>query len=133
MRSVDRLLSRVQRDSESDCWIWTAGVTSNGYGRIRVGGADLRAHRHAYEVFVGPIPDGLVIDHLCRTPLCVNPSHLEPVTVRENTLRGVGRTARNAAKTHCLRGHEFTPENTYWYRGGRHCMECRRARKRLAA
>lgn len=136
----ERFWAKVDRSD--DCWIWLAGLTHNGYGRFTVDGKNVPAHRWSYERFVGPIPDGLVIDHLCRTPACVNPEHLEPVTQRENALRGVGPTAANAVKTHCAQGHEYTPENTYVYpsRGWRMCRRChqqwdtaRRARKREAA
>jgi HNH endonuclease len=119
-----RFWSKVQR-SESGCWEWTAAKTV-GYGRFADKGRTLLAHRVAYELLIGPIPEGLQIDHLCRNPSCVNPAHLEPVTSRENLLRGVGEPARNAAKTHCPQGHEYSPENTYAYRGMRMCVECRR-------
>lgn len=100
------------------CWLWLGSATSQGrYGGFKVRGDDGKwrtklAHRVAYELEVGPISAGLVIDHLCRNQHCVNPSHLEPVTIRENTLRGVGPTAINAHRTHCTNGHEFTEKNT---------------------
>lgn len=77
-----------------------------------------------YEAFVGPIPDGLQIDHLCRVRHCVNPAHLEPVTIAENVRRGA------AAQTHCKYGHEYTPENTVIHHGGRECRTCNRIRSR---
>jgi hypothetical protein len=96
--------------SKSDgCWLWTAHVGRDGYGRYRCS----MAHRVAYELLVGPIPEGLHIDHLCRVRNCVNPAHLEAVTCKENVMRGVGVTVSLAGRTHCLHGHEFTPENTY--------------------
>lgn len=102
-----------------------------GYGITKIGGKTTRIHRAVYEHFVGRIPPGLTLDHLCRNRACCNPAHLEPVSVGENVLRGVGHTARNAAKTHCDNGHEFTPENTYVYGAGwRQCLACNRARKR---
>jgi hypothetical protein len=110
----ERLLAFVERDP-SGCWLWTACKSERGYGRIGVGGKALRAHRVAYEIFVGPIPDGLCLDHLCRNTSCVNPEHLEPVTCKVNVQRGMaGQNKREAAKarTHCLLGHELTPENT---------------------
>lgn len=104
----------------------------NGYGLMKAGGKTSRVHRVAYKHFVGPIPDGMTLDHLCRNRACSNPAHLEPVSVGENVLRGIGHTAKNAAKTHCDNGHAFTPENTYAdRRGWRQCRECNRARKRL--
>ena len=108
-------------------------MNRSGYGRIQKGvGVTLLAHRVAYELEVGPIPKGLTIDHLCRTHGCVRPSHLEPVTPRENVLRGQTIPAKNANKTHCLRGHEFTPENTYRFgpdKRYRSCIECGRFRQ----
>jgi hypothetical protein len=89
------LLART--DMGPDCWLWTGAVDAKGYGRVLTPDGHRPAHRLAYELAVGPIPDGLVIDHLCRTPGCINPDHLEPVTRRENTLRGETIAARNAA------------------------------------
>lgn len=108
------------------CWIWTAGLR-NGYGHMTIGrredGTDY-AHRIAYRLMVGPIPDGLQLDHLCRDTRCVNPEHLEPVTQQENLLRGETIAARNARVTHCPRGHEYTAANTYEHAGTRHCRAC---------
>lgn len=122
---LERLLAKLE---EIDgCLIFT-GKLSHGYGRLRVGGVTYLAHRLAYEVFVGPIPDGLTLDHLCRNRACVNPAHLEPVTLAENKRRGMSDPARNARKTHCDKGHEFTAENTYvTSEGYRTCRACRRA------
>ncbi|TDD77726.1 HNH endonuclease [Actinomadura rubrisoli] len=83
-------------------------------------------HRFVYESLVGPIPEGLVLDHLCRVRACCNPAHLEPVTDRVNILRGASITAANARKTHCDHGHEFTSQNTYRHRGRRLCRACNR-------
>jgi hypothetical protein len=85
------------------------------------------------ELFVGPIPEGLVIDHLCRNRGCINPTHMEPVTNAENVLRGEGPTAVNARKTHCKRGHPFDDVNTYVYAKGRACRMCHQLRQRAAA
>ncbi len=117
-------------DAESGCWVWQRCLTF-GYGRKRVKGVDWRAHRWYYEQAHGPIPAGLVIDHLCRNRACVNPAHMEPVTNRENILRGVSPHALNARKTHCKRDHEYTPENTYLTPAGlRQCRECDRQKNR---
>lgn len=107
--------------SKSDgCWTWL-GVVHKGYGRH----SSEQAHRVAYERTVGPIGEGLEIDHLCMNPLCVRPDHLEPVTREENMRR------RSARQTHCKYGHEFTPENTYIHPPfGRECRTCNRRRVR---
>lgn len=96
---------------ESDCWVWTRAL-DNGYGRFCIESRTLWAHRVSYEHHVGPIPKGLFIDHLCRNRACQNPAHMEVVSNVENTLRGVGITALNSKKTHCLNGHRFSLENT---------------------
>lgn len=84
----------------------------------------LYAHRASYEMFVGPIPEGLHLDHLCRVTLCVRPGHLEPVTLRENTLRGRAGDYQRA-KTHCPSGHEYTEENMFNSpKGHRICKPC---------
>ena len=108
------------------CWLWTGAIESNGYGWFRKGDTVIRAHRYAYEVCVGPIPEGLEIDHLCRIHPCVNPAHLEAVTMQENQLRGYGASGKNARKTHCLRGHPLSGDNLYRSKGGRRrqCKEC---------
>jgi HNH endonuclease len=117
------------------CWLWTAS-TKNGYGQIGAGGKHgkpLYAHRVAYELVNGPIPEGLHLDHLCRVTLCVNPAHLEPVTRRENILRGESPIAKQARKTECLRGHPLSGANLYTDpKGKRSCKICRNeAVKRL--
>jgi HNH endonuclease len=117
------------------CWLWR-GATGTGYGVIRRGRAGegmLQAHRVAYEMLVGPIPVGMEIDHLCRVRACVNPAHLEPVTHRENDLRGVGACAINARKVYCNKGHLFTPENTRMETHGRRCRECMKTWRRAHA
>ncbi len=121
----ERFWAKVDRLGPDDCWNWIATTSSNGYGRFRVNGSYVQAHRWAYENQVGPIPAGLQIDHLCRTRSCINPKHMEPVTPQVNTLRGIRSRVR---KTHCKRGHEFTENNTYNRpdRPGRRCLKCHR-------
>lgn len=106
------------------CWLWQ-GTAAGGYGLFGPNREDKGyAHRYAWELVHGPIPDGLTLDHLCRTPICVNPWHLEPVTMRENLLRGDGPPARNARMTHCKNGHPFDEANTYVWRNTRRCRTC---------
>lgn len=114
------------------CWLWTAAQNGKGYGRFWDGSRLVVAHRWAYLFCVGPIPDGLTLDHSCRVRNCVRPEHLEPVTMRENTMRGVGLAALNARKTRCSNGHEFTEANTRIElsakgRAWRKCRQCKRA------
>lgn len=112
--------------TESGCWLWIGSSIRGGYGKILVDGKQYSAHRFAYEQYVGTIPDGLTLDHLCRVTCCVNPFHLEPVTLKKNILRGGGLGARNATKTQCKHGHEFTQDNTYLLPSGagRSCKAC---------
>lgn len=110
------------------CWVWTAVKNKAGYGMFKYD--KLRsAHRVSYMHFVGPIPEGMVIDHLCRNRSCVNPEHLEAVTATTNWERGFGPALINREKTHCKHGHEFTPENTIPNSsGGRQCRTCSQKR-----
>ena len=109
------------------CWLWIGARDKDGYGKF--GWPPRMAHRISYEFLVGPIQAGLEIDHLCRNPGCVNPAHLEPVTHKENMMRGLGVGSANAAKTRCLNGHEYTADNTYRRPDGtRDCRTCVRAR-----
>jgi hypothetical protein len=123
---LDRFFSKVEKTDT--CWLWT-GALRRGYGDFSIGDHDMRAHRFAYETFRGPIPDGLVIDHLCRVRNCVNPDHLEPVTDAENRRRGANSYL--GVKTHCPAGHPMTPDNMGMKssRTGpyRFCRICRRS------
>ena len=103
-----------------DCWEWTAAKDRAGYGFMMHEGKRLAAHRATYELIVGPIPKGLVLDHLCRNPGCVRPLHLEPVTQKENVHRGLA-----CPKSHCHRGHPLSGDNLYVSpKGERKCQAC---------
>lgn len=114
-------------EPNSGCWLWLGRLDHNGYGQFSHGQRRSQAHRWSYERLVGPIPDGLQIDHLCRVRSCVNPVHLEPVTQRENIIRGIGTSAVNARKTTCPKGHSFTAK----WGHSRRCRECHNAYRRL--
>lgn len=120
-------------DKTADCWIWRGSINNWGYGIYSARRTSGIAHRIAYELINGPIPDGLQLDHLCRRRCCVNPQHLEPVTLKENLRRGEGHTGKRFRQTHCIHGHEFTAANTYWAPNStRRCRECRRIRDRAS-
>lgn len=110
--------------SKTGCWIWRGRPDKNGYGHLKINGRGVKAHRYGYELLVGPIPDGMQLDHLCRNRLCVNPTHLEPVTSRENTLRGQTLAASQAAQTHCIHGHPLFGENLRMCGRKRVCRTC---------
>lgn len=115
----------------SGCWEWQACKNDLGYGQLALlGGKRVGAHRFSYEKFVGPIPEGMDLDHLCRNPPCVNPAHLEPVTHRENVYRGASLDVAAHLEDKCRRGHDMTPENTYQFPNGRGrtCRKCMRIR-----
>jgi len=106
-----------------DCWEWMGFRNRQGYGHCQYRGRSHLVHRLVYTMTKGAIPQGLTLDHLCRNPSCVNPEHLEPVSQRENTLRGV--VGQKMMATHCSHGHEYTEENSYYRkRGGRECRKC---------
>lgn len=132
----DRFWKYVSPIPFSGCWIWLGVLEKNGYAKITTGykNAGTRktrwAHRVSYEHFVGPIPEGMDLDHACRVRCCVNPEHLEPVTRAENSLRGVGpdlARLRPTWVTHCKRGHPFEGANLgVNRRGHRYCKTCHR-------
>lgn len=140
---------KVAQFNSDDCWPWTARIEWDGYGRfgvirgVRGSPINMRAHRVAYALVIGPIPPGAKLDHVCHNAdaacpggpscqhrRCCNPGHLEPVTSRVNVLRGRGVTAINAARTECVDGHPFSVENTYMTPNGRRmCKQCQRRRE----
>ena len=135
-RTAEPIDRRIQRNIVTDangCWVWQGATSAAGYGRIatprgrRQPRRSQYVHRIAYETWVGPIPDGLALDHLCHNRACCNPAHLEPVTFSEN-LRRSPQSVANRAKSHCIHGHEFTPENTRLVPKGRRCKACERRR-----
>ena len=136
---VDRFADKIAL-TDSGCIEWIASLNGVGYGQFYLGPGlgNCGAHRWSYEHHVGPIADGLELDHLCRNRACVNPEHLEPVTHRVNALRGAGVGAIAASKTHCPWGHPYSGPNLYiyptsGYRGCRACRKRRRDNQRKAA
>ncbi|MGH2798334.1 MAG: HNH endonuclease signature motif containing protein [Thermoleophilaceae bacterium] len=129
-----RFLDKIAVDPATGCWLWQARLDASGYGRFNRGpGLSPLAHRYAYEQYVGPIPTGRQLDHLCRTRRCVNPQHLEVVTPIANVMRGESFSAVNAAKETCVNGHPFDLLNTSFRSdrpGTRECRECAREAKR---
>jgi HNH endonuclease len=118
-----RMQAKIQIDA-AGCWLWTAGRTQGGYGVSSVGGRTTSAHRITYQLLVGPIPEGMTVDHLCRVRNCVNPAHLEPVPHSENLRRGENR---NKSRTHCPQNHPYDGDNLVVITGGRRgCRACRR-------
>lgn len=133
---LERFWAKVQKTE--GCWSWLGKKMPNGYGTFWTGEKYDLPHRFSYEVFNDEkIPIKLVIDHLCRNRICVNPKHMEVVSRGENVLRGVGLTAQNARKTHCIRGHELTKDNIYEYKNKynqvnqRICKTCRKLYKNV--
>ncbi|MFH0980290.1 MAG: HNH endonuclease signature motif containing protein [Planctomycetota bacterium] len=124
----DRIAAKI--DAEGDCWRWT-GASREGYGVVKVDGETRQAHRVVWQLLVGPIREGLQMDHLCRNRRCVNPDHLEVVTQRQNLLRGAGAPGKNSRKTCCPHGHVYDVDNTYTTGRRRYCRACRRERQCL--
>src|SRR6185312_10945036 len=125
---LERFETKFIPEPNTGCWLWTGTLHRGGYGKMGRGratdGVDY-AHRISWELFRGPIPIGLTIDHLCRVRCCVNPDHLEPVTLDINSRRGTGLMATNLAKTHCPRGHPYDRvAHTGKYAGRRKCSVC---------
>ena len=125
---AERFMRRIVVDPDTGCWKWTGHIDPvSGYGRIQVDGQTAYTHRVSYEMHVGPIPDGLHLDHLCRNRACSAPQHLEPVTCLENVQRGEG----HGSETHCPQGHPYAGDNLYLHTDAkgqtrRHCRACSR-------
>lgn len=132
-KGIDWLMCSVIPEPNSGCWLWIGKMT-HGYGKATIAMREVPAHRFSYELFRGPIPAGLVLDHLCRVPLCVNPDHLEPVTNRENVRRGISAELNRhqyIGITHCPDGHPYSGDNLYINpKGARNCRTCMRRRTR---
>ena len=127
----DRFWRKVDKSSPRGCWEWLGSQDGQGYGLFSLHGVTKRAHRFAYLSLVGPIPAGLVIDHLCRNRLCVNPEHMEPVTNQENLRRGQGHDVSQGRRNTCPAGHTYSPENTYINpRGAKCCRTCSAAARK---
>lgn len=123
---MKKFKSNINFDGPGDCWLWTGTKDRDGYGKFHAPNGTGGAHRAAFELWEGPIPKGLHIDHLCRVPNCVNPAHMEPVTPAENCRRGY-----HATKTHCKHGHKYTADNLQRNKAGiRMCKTCSRERAR---
>lgn len=129
----ERFVSKINFAADNGCWEWTGATNASGYGicgkLIDGQHRNLYAHRLGMHIAKRPVPEGMTVDHLCRNTSCVNPEHLDIVTAAENIFRSDSIPAKNKRKTHCVRGHEFTPENTYKYYTRRMCRTCRRVAK----
>jgi len=116
----------VVPEPNSGCWLWVGGLRDKkeGYGGCGWQGKIWRSHRLAYTLLRGPVAPDLTLDHLCRNRICCNPDHLEPVARGINIARGIGVAPKNALKTHCPQGHEYTETNTYVWKSQRFCRTC---------
>lgn len=127
----DRFDSKLFPDPNSGCWLWEGSLSGYRYGTFWFQGRAIKAHRFSYERLVAKIPDGLVLDHKCRNGFCVNPAHLEPVTQRENIMRGCAPASIQARQDSCIHGHRLAGPNLYIKpNGARQCVACRRVTDR---
>lgn len=127
MLATERFEHLFIPEPNTGCWLWTGCLNPKGYGNFHYHGKTRLSHGAAYEMFVGPIPEGCEVDHTCRQRSCVNPRHLEAVTHRINLLRGHTVTAYHASRTHCPQGHPYDATNTVIENdGGRKCLICKR-------
>lgn len=128
---LNKFFSLFSFNESGGCWVWNGSFGGSGYGNFYDPFHKKRtttAHRYSYELLKGPIDEGLTIDHLCRNKKCINPEHLEQVSIRENLIRGTGFIAINVKKTHCPDGHPYDGRNLGVYKGLRHCKMCKRNR-----
>lgn len=121
-KDLERFIAKI--DFSENCWTWTNKL-DNGYGRFWLNNKLELSHRFAWLIWAGQIPANKQLDHLCRNRACVNPAHLEPVSIKENVLRGLGTSAQNARKIECSKGHQLTGYNLYLRKNGaRACRTC---------
>jgi hypothetical protein len=125
---MERFMAMVQPEPNTGCWLWAGPHDGKGYGFFKLNNRSVRAHRFSYEQVNGSIGAGLCVDHKCSVRCCVNPEHLEAVTLRENAVRTVKRGRhQHKSKTHCPRGHPYSGDNLRITAGGRQCRTCGRA------
>lgn len=137
MNIMERFMAKVSPEPNTGCWLWTGGTAGKDYSSFKYDG-DYYGHRVSYRLFVGPIPEGLIIDHKCRVHCCVNPGHLEPVTYAVNIKRGIGPRIlgdMHLAKTHCPKGHSYSGDNLAQLKSGpqkgaRRCKTCVRLQQK---
>lgn len=131
MKLIDRFLAGFELNEATGCWTWIKGRNQRGYGKFAVTPSDQwYAHRFAYVWFVGPIEIGKQVDHICQNPSCVNPLHLQLLSPKDNNAKSNSPSAKNKKKTHCIHGHEFSKENTFYVENRRQCKVCSILRKR---
>ena len=126
-RTIDDVKTRILRLSDiiGECWVWKGNINDTGYGKINIRRKPYLAHRISYEVFIGEIHEGLQINHTCQNRACINPDHLEVITIKERNRRGNGIAAQHLRQTHCKRGHPLSGDNLLIHKSGsRECRAC---------